>query len=78
MSEWIDCKDRLPEKDGFYTVTAKGLSKLRVFRSWRFTTNPRLWQVRKHWNENVIAWIKQPDLPEPYKPDYEVVFTDEF
>jgi hypothetical protein len=68
QSEWVPISEKQPEKDGFYTVTAKVFDKLRIVRRWEFSTKKAKWHVRKYWDEHVIAWMPQAPLPAPYQP----------
>lgn len=60
ISEWIPCKERLPEESGEYFITIDYGSIHSTDLSWFYPKD----QTWSHKNANVIAWMPK---PEPYK-----------
>ena len=71
MSEWISCKDRLPEGDGVnsYILTIVDEDGTTTTMGW-YSKDRKQWYDEEGWpiqgNTLVTAW--QP-LPEPYEGD---------
>lgn len=61
-SPWIQCSERMPEKEGGYLVTrGSGEDTYTTFLNWNKSEG---WYVDCLRPVNVVAWM---ELPEPYK-----------
>ena len=59
VGKWIPVSERLPEKCGYYLVSAVGCSVVESFYDGK-----KFWYERPdHWLTTVLAWMP---LPEPY------------
>ena len=72
ITEWISCKDRLPEKSGNY-LTVDMDSEFSYMRTLGYSAKWRGWncvesiddeQKAKEWEMNVTHWMQLPELPE--------------
>ena len=65
VGKWIPVSERLPEKCGYYLVSAVGCSVVESFYDGK-----KFWYERPdHWLTTVLAWMP---LPEPYVSDTNV------
>lgn len=65
MTEWIRCKDRLPEKEKHYLVTEYAGEFMDVYTA-LYVPKSGKWVPDRlgMWSRGIVAWM---ELPDPYK-----------